>query len=205
MLLAESFPLDRLAPLLAHLDETPDIRFCGRGAEDAAIIRLYAAAAAQKREEQQSFADKASQQIRYALGCSPHNAFNWYALFWVEMKRGISAATYLPFLESSYQLAPNDSWLAYFRSGSALPLFYELAPTTQEKVRREFRLLIRDTPEVAVMIMSEADANSKAVMLRLLNDLTYTQKIAFAKLLDKKNVRVDVPGVDYRDLYKQGF
>jgi hypothetical protein len=205
MLLAENISFDRLAPVLIYLDEAGEARSCDRGAEEAAVIRLYAAAAAQGRPDWLLYADKASQQIRAALQCSPHNAFQWYALFWIEMNRGVSVKQYLPYLELSYRLAPNESWLAYFRSGNVLPLFEELESTTQELVRQEYRLLLRDNPDVAVMILGEADEKSRSVILPLLSSIDQDKKADFAKKLDKQGVRVDVPGINYRELYKHGF
>ena len=200
IVLRQTFSLDRLSPVLKYLDETQPQRGCGTGADEAAVIRLYAAAVADSGQlpAAKELLIKARDQTVAALTCSPHQGFLWYALFWIEKALGFSSTRYFELLELSYELAPNEGWVARFRNPDSLELYAALNSELRNKVRAEYKYLVRDRTNVAVATLGDAPPHVRATILNILEELPLETRERFAKQVDAANLLIDIPGVDYR-------
>lgn len=202
ILQGETFELRQLEPILTYLDRTQGQRGCVGGTLGyAAIIRLYAAAhalASVPKEEEDRLLRGARVEITNALACSPEQAFQWYALFWVAMTQGDPPQAYLGFLERSYELGPHEAWIAYFRNEDALPVFLRSKPELQAHIRQEFLDLVRDKPRWAAAILKGLDEPVRQVVVGFLEGVPLPQRREFAVALDQADVLIDVPGVEYR-------
>jgi hypothetical protein len=201
MLSGGSVDLERLRPALAYLDQTENQRGCrSRAVGDAALIRLYGAAAAEEaglHEESKRFFEQSRRDLRAFLACSPQQAYHWYGLFWVEMARGGNLADLLPYLTLSYKLAPREGWLATIRIQTALAYYDEMDSDLQEMVRAEYRLIVRDDPRAAAQVFQDAGETGRAWLLNVLENTPLAQRRELADYLDNMGIVVDVPGVAY--------
>jgi hypothetical protein len=138
-----------------------------------------------------------SDSIHRSLACSPADPFLWFVLYWVESNRNGFHADYLNYLRLSYQLGPNESWIALKRNRYALAVFQRLPPDLARKAITEFAGLL-DTSffyEETVAIFTGPGWPERALLLAGLKDVAQPQRQAFAKALYKLGYDVDVPGV----------
>jgi hypothetical protein len=199
ILFGQNVPLQSLAPVLAYLDRN-DVGTCLRAVSSAAAIRFYVAASAQEAGGPlfTQRLQEARRALRQALTCAPHQSYLWYGLFWIEMARETSPDVYLAYLAKSYELAPNEGWIARFRAPDALPHYDKLPTRVQEQVRSEFLNLVRDDPPVAASAFRDADQRARARLLAWIGEAPIAQRRRLAALLDERNVLVDLPGVEYQ-------
>lgn len=200
MIVRQTFTIESLNPLLEHLDSTQRERSCSNGADHVAVVRLYVAALTQSTQtpDAQQHLSKAYEAMVAALKCSPHQGFLWYGLFWLEKSLGAEPSKYLRMLDLSYELSPYEGWIARFRNPDALELYPILNPRLQDRVRAEYRYLIRDRSEVAVGTLEEASPVARKAIMNILEELPLDVRERFATEVDRANLLIDVPGIDYR-------
>ena len=204
MLQGQDYELGKLSPLLVYLDRASR-QGCSLSTGPAAVIRLEAAALAMQagRPEANDLLQRGRDATRQALACTPHDSYLWYAYFWVEEARALPVQEVLPYLSMSYELGPHEAWISQSRSFDAWPLLPEMPHDLQQKVRREFLNLVRDSPRAAASILRDADAPSRAAILATLEELPLKKREEFARVLDRRNITIDIPGVDYRKWYQK--
>jgi hypothetical protein len=138
--------------------------------------------------------------IRRSLACSPADPFLWVVLYWVEINRNGFQPDYLKYLRLSYQLGPNEGWIALKRNGYALAIFQQLPPDLAEMAIAEFATLV-DTGFYAetAAILTGPGWPEREMLLSHLKDVSERYKEAFAKAVYKLGYDVNVPGVVLRD------
>jgi hypothetical protein len=164
---------------------------------DWAIIATYAAAKVKGDDADRRLA-QATSALRGALACAPTQAFLWYALAWTAQAAGAEPRQAARFLEQSYALGPDESWISFYRAEDALSLYDELRPTAQARVRAEFIKLVRDFPNVAARVLHSADQNARERLLAWAAVSPLSGLRALAVSLDARGLLIDVPGVEYR-------
>jgi hypothetical protein len=200
-----SFEVEKLGALLTYLDQAQVANDCYSGYEYSSVIRLYVAATAHNKKIPSSteLLTNARNDLRVALSCTPQQSFLWYVLFWVEMSLRRSPGQFLRHLELSYVTSPHEAWVARFRSADALALFDQLSPPVQQKAAAEYRDLVRDNIYVAGYILAGADERTRAHIFSVIRDLPLKQRQELAKSVDAWNVVINIPGVDYDELYNR--
>lgn len=203
ILQGDTYEFERLSPVLEYLDGLPRTG-CNKGVGHAAVIRMYAAAKAQspERPDTPDLLQNAEKAVRSALGCSPHDAYLWYGLFWVGSIKGAPTKEDLGFLEMSYRLAPNEAWIGEFRARDAWPLLNQMSEDVQALVRQEYLNLVRDSPRAASSVLRDADQQSRATILSILSMLPLKNREEFARVLDARDITIDIPGIDYKAWYR---
>jgi tetratricopeptide (TPR) repeat protein len=173
---------------------------CNRLLEDRAVIQLYVAAGEQSRGETSAAdqLDKARAEIRRALSCAPSNAYLWYGLYWTERALNTRQQDALRFLEFSYEMAPREGWLAYYRSSDAVANVDSLSPATRRLVKAEYLSAVREAPALAVIIFKDADHGSRIRLLQWISDAPLSERQHIATLFDAADLVEDVPGVEYQ-------
>jgi hypothetical protein len=200
VLAGESYKMDALNAISADLDErkTP---LRPALLSKAAIIRLRFA------EDSIGSSDKKTVDARLtslneavddALMNSPSDAFLWLIRSWLDNMRNGSASEQFRYLRISYELGPNEAWIALRRIRFALAIFSSLPPDLAESMASEFVGLVRSQlyGEVTDILAGPAWPN-RHVLLARLKDLGETERRMVAKsLYDRGLDDFTVPGVE---------
>ena len=141
--------------------------------------------------------------VKEALVCGPADPFLWFALYWLELStRGVSEKA-LTYLALSYELGPNEGWIALKRNRAAFSVFEKLPPKMADQVISEFIGLIatnRLYSETAQILIGPAWRVRHRIIPRL-SELGQLQRMGFVKTLYHQGYEIDVPGIrpfDYR-------
>jgi hypothetical protein len=134
--------------------------------------------------------------ILRSLACSPADPFLWVVLYWEEINRNGFQPSYLEYLRLSYQLGPNEGWIALKRNGYALAVFHRLPPDIAEKAIAEFpRMLDAGFYAETVAIFTGPGWRERDILLPRLKDVAELHRQAFARALYKLGYDVNVPGI----------
>ena len=138
--------------------------------------------------------------IRRSLACSPADPFLWVVLYWVEINRNGFQPRYFEYLRLSYQLGPNEGWIAPKRNGYALAIFNRLPPDMKKMVVAEFAgLLNSGFVMIAIHIIEGPGWSHRELLLSHLTDVIARYRDEFARGLYKDGHDVTVPGIAPRD------
>ena len=129
--------LTRQLPIMNSIERSA---YCRPAAlRSAAIIQLRMVEAATSANDQIDEQLKSlGNVIRSSLSCSPADPFLWVVLFWMENTQNGSDPTHLKHLRMSYQLGPNEGWIALKRNRIVLASFDALPPDLAEAGISEF-------------------------------------------------------------------
>lgn len=134
--------------------------------------------------------------ILRSLACSPADPFLWVVLYWVEINRNGFQPDYLKYLRLSYQLGPNEGWIALKRNGYALAILNQLPPDIADMALAEFpKLLDSGLDAEAVKIFTGPGWTHRAVLLPRLKGVAKIRRQEFARALYKAGYDVTVPGI----------
>ena len=126
----ESYRRDALAAVFPLVETTEKATFCDANAvRGAAIIRLRIAELGQtENAEEKSDTDihAAINSVVQALSCSPADSFLWFALYWLKSAQHGFSPEDLKYLRLSYQLGPNEGWIALKRNGVTFAMLQQL-------------------------------------------------------------------------------
>jgi hypothetical protein len=81
--------------------------------------------------------------IRSSLSCAPADPFLWLALYAVDNIANRFSVDDLKYLRMSYELGPNEGWIALRRNPAAFERFHQLPPDLAAAAINEFILLIK--------------------------------------------------------------
>ena len=197
----ESYRTADLASLLPLVQASERMAYCDPlGNQSAAIVRIALAeniaATTPKTANLQLLPLKDS--IQRSLACSPADPFFWLALYWVDNAMNGFQPQQLAYLQMSYQLGPNEGWIAADRNPITMAVFDRLPESLAGQAADEFAGLLelgmyRETIEV----FTRSGARARQLLLDHLanNRVSDTQKRAFANDLQALGYNVIVPGV----------
>jgi hypothetical protein len=195
------FATNELIRSMPAVEATEQARLCRPQAlHSAAIIRLQLAKdviAGSERDHIDGSLSALRDSIHHSLGCSPADPFLWSVLFWVENTMNGFSQDHLEFLRLSYQLGPNEGWIAVKRNELALAVFGQLPVDLRQMAINEFANLLESG------FLAEPVANftgpgwpiRDALLLRL-KSVSGVRREAFARELYRKGYNVSVPGVE---------
>jgi hypothetical protein len=134
--------------------------------------------------------------IRRSLSCSPADPFLWFMLYWTESIRNGFQPNYLEYLRLSYQLGPNEGWIAVKRNRYALAIFQTLPPDLASQVVSEFAGLVHSGFVAETVASLEGPGwNVRERLLAGLKDVPERNREVFAKVLYHDGYNVTVPGI----------
>ena len=130
-----------------------------------------------------------------SLSCSPADPFLWLVLYRVETAQHGANPKYLKYLKMSYQLGPNEAWIALKRSEVALADFERLPPDLKVAALSEFVDLLRfGFYENAVTIFVGPGWHVRDLILPQLQRVSERSRQEFANALYRKGVDIIIPG-----------
>lgn len=142
--------------------------------------------------------DATNAVVDEALVNSPSDPFLWLARFWLANARYGWRSDHLKYLKMSYDLGPNEGWIAIKRSRITLPAFARLPKDFAERAVAEFVSLVRWKLSVEAADIAGGPARAiQNVLFPRLKDLNDDQRRPFAKEVYRRELDdVPVPGVE---------
>lgn len=193
----ETFPLDQLEEKLELYRGTGHLIPCGAAAaHDTSIVDL---AIARGRVDASSAIDadleRSRRSLLNALSCLPSDSYLWFSLFQVESLRTGLRQEYIHYLDMSYQVGPNDGWLAIPRNRAAFAIFPALPEALQSKVLDEFCLLLRtELYAEAIEIFLGAAQPYQSQLVSRMDTVPVKNRQLFAVQLARKGIDPHIPG-----------
>lgn len=200
ILRSETFPLGRLQEQLQAFETRPRHFACNAAAaHDSAVMALSVL--------QQSFAsaspaidsqlETSRRAVVAGLSCLPSDAYLWFALFQLESLQNGFKTDYLRYLAMSYQVGPNEGWIALPRNRAAFAIFPALTDELQARVLDEFALLLQTElyNEVVDIFLGVARPYREAVLKRL-ETVPQPNRQKLAVLLARMGIDGRIPGTN---------
>ncbi|SED91387.1 hypothetical protein [Bradyrhizobium erythrophlei] len=193
----ETFPSDQLQEKLRLYRETGQLIPCGAtAAHDTSIVDL---AIVRGRLDASSAIDadleRSQRSLLKALSCLPSDSYLWFSLFQVESLRTGLRREYIRYLDMSYQVGPNEGWLAIPRNRAAFAIFPALPEALQSRVLDEFCLLVRtELYAEAIQIFLGAAQPYQDLIVRRLETIPLKNRQLFAVQLARKGIDPHIPG-----------
>lgn len=142
----------------------------------------------------------ANKLIRLCLASSPAEPFLWTVLFWIENTRNGFNRNYLEYLRLSYLLGPNEGWIAAKRNRFAMAIYSTLPSDLAVSTVSEFsRLVDSGYIEVAADILQGPGWPVREVLISSLKGADEANKKNFAKMIYRRGMDLEVPGVERAD------
>ena len=198
----EPFKAGALAGELPIIETVEKSAFCAPAAlRSAAIVRLRMAEEASSegpKEKSDAQMNVATNSIRQSLSCSPADPFLWLALYWLDRTQREYVPEDLKYLGLSYQLGPNEGWIALKRNRAAFAAFQQLPPDLAERALREFvSLLENEFYEQAADIFTGPAWPVRNVIVPRLKDVAEDRRRFFAQILSSRDYDVELPGIKF--------
>jgi hypothetical protein len=194
----ETFPLETLQGRLQSFRSGPRLTECSAAAaHDVPVLEL--AILSQSFGSSEVAVDGQLEATRQAiiagLSCLPADAYLWFALFQVESLQSGFRTDSLRHLAMSYQVSPNEGWIAIPRNRAAYAIFPALPEALQSKVLDEFCLLVRSElyGEAIGIFIGPAKPYRDTVIKRL-ETVPIRNRQLFAVSLARMGIDAAIPG-----------
>lgn len=141
--------------------------------------------------------DSLAQILDETFRNAPADSLMWLTKYWLDTTRNGLRPDNLRFLRMSYELGPNEGWIAIKRNGLALAAFSILPGDLAEQAVSEFVGLVRWGLDAdAAAIAAGPGLPLRQVLFSQLEGLNYEQRRAFANAIYGREVYdVPVPGI----------
>ena len=197
----DPFRPEILARQLPNIDRIERSGHCRPAAlRSAAIIRLRMAETEMSkngREQIGGHLKSLSSVFRSSLSCAPADPFLWLVLYWVESTQNKFKHEYSKYLRMSYQLGPNEGWVAIKRNPVAFANYEGLPPDLATNAISEFLALINSKfYEQAVDIFSGPAWQLRNAIIPHLATLPHRNREAFARAVYNRGLDVKIPGIE---------
>lgn len=196
----EPFTVEALAGELPITETIEKTGFCRPAAlRSAAVIRLRIAEHALSegaKEKSDGQMNAATGSVRQSLSCSPADPFLWLALYWLDGAQHGLGPQDLKYLRFSYQLGPNEGWIALKRNRAAFASFQQLPPDLAEQALIEFVALLESNfYEQAADIFIGPALPERELILRRLASIAESDRQLFLAALARRGYDENIPGI----------
>jgi hypothetical protein len=198
----EQFKIENLTNELTFVATVEQSAFCRPAAlRSAAIIRLRIAEqtlSTGPRGDIDAQTSSALATIREGLACAPADAFLWLALYWIDATRSsFFSQENLKYLRMSYELGPNEGWIALRRNRLAFSMFRQLPPDLAENAINEFiALLETGLYEQIVDIFTGPAWSVHEMILPRLSETPERSRREFSRVMHDRGYDVTIPGIE---------
>ena len=193
-----------VVPVIEAMEKTT---FCAPTAlRSAAIIRLRIAELGQSEsaEEKSDTLNAAANSVRQSLSCSPADSFLWLALYWLDTAQYGYRPQDLKYLRLSYQLGPNEGWIALKRNGVTFAMLQSspnwceqrvciLSKFSEIAINEFVGLVSSGFYDEAVDVFTGPAWPEREVILPRLAGISEPDRRRFADILHRRGYDVDVP------------
>jgi hypothetical protein len=192
--------LTRQMPVVEAVESSTDCRPIALWS--AAIIRLRLVERARREATGKSVDTQEMKMLdsslRRSLSCSPAEPFLWLVLYWVESDQNGFKPEYLNYLKMSYDLGPNEGWIAIKRNPVTFAEYKRLPRELAADAVNEFVALVNsEFYEQAVEVFSGLDGPVREAILPHLKTLPLRIRKAFVRAAYDRGIDVKLPGVEW--------
>lgn len=141
--------------------------------------------------------DSLARAIDEIFFIAPNDPFFWLVRFWLDSARSGLRPAYLRFLKMSYDLGPNEAWIALKRNRFSLNIFPILPGDLAELAASEFAKFVQwGLVNEAAALVGGPGLPIRPFLYERLRDLKIEQRRQFARVLYQRELDdVLVPGV----------
>lgn len=200
LLQGHTFKMQWLLDEARQAEAAETYRFCNPTAlHNLVVLRLAVfneAIAAKDRALVDSSYEPLYDAIRKALSCVPADPFGWLTLFWLDAGKHGFKPDNANYLRLSYELGPNEFWIALWRSRLVFALFEQLPTDLSDDATDEFIKLL-DTGRLyweAAEIFERAPPVAQNRIVERLKTAHVISRRGFAEALHNKGLDVVIPG-----------
>jgi hypothetical protein len=132
---------------------------------------------------------------RNALACAPSDGFTWLTLFWIDAeKRGVGREN-LAYLRLSYEVSPNEGWIAIWRNRLAMTMFDRLPSELANKALDEFVRLLDSSQlyDEMASIFESIPADVQQRVVQQLRGASPLSRQIFARVLYDRGLDIKIP------------
>jgi hypothetical protein len=199
-----SFKSDILTRQLPIIESLQKSAYCHPAVlQSAAIIHLRMVEGTTSKNDRESInrnLKSLGNVIRSSLSCAPADPFLWLVLYWVENVQDGFTPEHLKYLKLSYQLGPNEGWVALKRSPVAFADYERLPPNLATNVINEYLALVKNEfYQRAVEILSGPAWRVRDALLPHLATLSLWNRETFARIVYNRGLSIAIPGVEQPD------
>jgi hypothetical protein len=199
----DPFKPDVLAQQLPTIDSIKNATYCRpAGLRNAAVIQLRMMEAAAPSEHTNERITSLVNVIRSSLSCTPADPFLWLALYSAGSSENGSTTNGLKYLWMSYNLGPNEGWIAAKRNRVVFARFQQLPPDLEERAIDEFTALVKTSffEQAADIFVGPAWPERELILSRL-KSISDSNRQLFADVLYNRGYDINVPGVKRPDFH----
>lgn len=199
-----TFKPGALVALVPSLERIETAGYCRPEAlRSAAVIRLRLAEealATADRDTRLARLEVADRSVRSALSCAPSDAYLWMVLAWIDGVRPNGGEEQMAYLRLSYELGPNEGWIAVVRSRLALTMFRRLPADLADAAVSEFSRMVNSWLYWdSIAVVTGPGWPIHARLLAALENVGIRQREALAKELYSEGRDVVIPGVTLQE------
>jgi hypothetical protein len=197
ILAGEVFKDDTIVRLLRTVDASRDRPRCDVPAlHTLAILQLKKIENAIAARDEENVSQVATHDaIVASLSCAPADPFLWLVLAWVGSQSNPRSGDAVTFLRLSYQLGPNEGWIAIKRNYIAFTMFDQLPADIADRALIEFSHLVSSGiyGEAANIFLGPGWAQRES-LLKKLTEIERFHRESFMNELSSKGYDVGVLG-----------
>jgi hypothetical protein len=191
-----------LATLLAQSNVPPqpaNLGFCNAAGLRAKMVILKSvlqdSAVIENHTLRETAWEKLSSATRAYLACSPSDSLGWLILFWLNMSKNGYAGEYGNYLQLSYEAAPNEAAVAFWRNRLVLLLYDRLPPRFTDLAIPEFVKLVETERLYAEMgdVFERAAPPLQERLSLALRAAEQRPREVFARMLHDNGVHATIP------------
>ena len=142
-----------------------------------------------------SSSDALGDAARQTLTCSPADSFVWLTLFWIDAARHGLTAENEKYLRMSFVSAPNEAWIALWRSHLTFVLFDRLPDDLAHVSIDDFVHLLQTRQvywEMAKIFENTSNGSQRRIAERL-QETGPVSRQAFVNVLREKGLTITIP------------
>lgn len=141
--------------------------------------------------------ERASTAVLSGIEASPTDPFLWYGSAWLRKSRYGYDAEVASRLKLSYDMGPNEGWVAVHRNGFTLTLLSALPSEFQTTGGTEFRGLVESNYIAdAATVLTGPGWSNRSLLLASVEAASEAARIKLSKRLEELGFGVAVPGVE---------
>jgi hypothetical protein len=195
----EPYKREVLLDLISSVEAIRQARWCSPAALYSLTIvqlrLLESNPTATERTPSSAQAQNMRAVIGQSLSCSPADPFLWLVLFGMQNSGGTVTQRQIALLRLSYELGPNEGWIAVKRNPVVIGLFGQLPSDLKKAALDEFSRIVEMSHVDGARILTGPGWPIRDILLPTLANIDEHARQGFASDLKDSGYNISVPGI----------